>query len=150
MFTTALLVPVVRVAGTRVAAAMRFCRLIPIDRAPGILAAADQDTLASLVAVVVVITVVDNPLVVIGLTIVAELTGITCRIDLVADEATEVVVAIEVRIIDSGIRDTVDDDVVDVMVRIRGRTTGTFFFVSVALPAVKHKETAMQTRENEA
>lgn len=144
MLTTALLLPVVREAGTRVAAAMRFCLLIPIDRAPGMLAAADHETPASFV----VTTMVDDPLVVSGLTIVAELTGITCRIDFVADDATEVVVAIEVRIIDSGIRDPVDDDVVDVIVRMSGRTTGTFFFVSVALLAIVNSKAAKSRELN--
>lgn len=108
---------------------------MPVERAPGIVAAADHDTPASFDDT----TVVEDPLdvVVNGLTMVAELTGITCRMDLVADDTTVVVDADEVRITDSGIRGPVDDDDVDVVARISGRTTGTPFLPSVTLTAEK-------------
>ena len=137
--------PGARVTGTRVAVAIRFCRLMPIDRAPGRFEDADHDTPASFEVTTVV---TDELLAARGLTIVAELTGITWRMDLVAvDEATEVTDATDVRITDRGIRGPVAVDVEAVdMARIRGRTIGTPFLISTTLAPDTVQLSTLKTR----
>ena len=139
IFTTALPDELaIREAGIRVAAAMRFCRLYPTDREPGRLDAADHETPASF-DVTTTLAAVDA-LDAAGLTMVAELTGITCRIDLAVDDPAEEFELSDVRMMESGIRGPDEDDVdVDVTARISGRTIGMFFLTSVDFPAEKQR-----------
>lgn len=112
---------------------------MPAERAPGKFDAADNDTPASFDVMTTDVTEDPVVLLVNGLTMVAELTGITCLIDLVGDVTATFDDAVDTRTIDIGILGPpVVVDVTDVELRIKGRTIGTDFFGSpILLPGCK-------------